>query len=110
MASYRGDLDRDRPSREAHRQRANDDLRGENARHAPRNAAHQERVGAVVEYRFLHGTQNDELCLVLSRQISDERIRFLRAIGIDTIWLDDGRFLAGEAPLSDALRAIATVS
>lgn len=27
-------------------------------------------LAQLLEYRFLHGTQNDELCLVLSRQLS----------------------------------------
>lgn len=43
-------------------------------------------LAQLLEYRFFYGAEADELCLVTSQPISDERIRFLRAMGVDVIW------------------------
>jgi hypothetical protein len=48
-------------------------------------------LGQLLEYRFFWGEPTDELCVVTSAAVPDERIRFLRAMGVDAIWFEGGR-------------------
>jgi hypothetical protein len=69
------------------------------------NESHQIRAGLaqLLEYRFLYGTSSDGLCLVGDAAIRADRARFLRAIGIDYIWVDGGKVRAPGRLLGDGL-------
>jgi hypothetical protein len=63
-------------------------------------------LGQLLEYRFFFGDPRDELCVVTSSAVNDERIRFLRAVGVDVIWFEGG------APVTRGLsvnRGVATL-
>jgi hypothetical protein len=66
------------------------------------------RAGAaqLLEYRFFFGEEDDSLCLVTDRPISDRRCRFLDSLGIATIWANDGRFVAGSSTASAVLAGL----
>lgn len=72
------------------------------------NESHQVRSGLaqLLEYRFLYGEPIDELCLVCNAPIRDERIRLLRALGIDFAWLEGDRLLSRGAPKSADLGSL----
>jgi hypothetical protein len=48
-------------------------------------------LAQLLEYRFFWGEPEDELCIVTTAPVSDERIRFLRTLGVDVVWFSDGR-------------------
>lgn len=47
-------------------------------------------LGQLLEYRFYWGEPDDQLCVVTSEAVPDERIRFVRTMGIDVIWFESG--------------------
>lgn len=63
-------------------------------------------LAQLLEYRFLHGKPNDDLCLVGNAPIAGKRVRLLHALGIDYIWLDSGRFHAPAEPLSSLVSSL----
>jgi hypothetical protein len=50
-------------------------------------------LAQLLEYRLLYGEQNDELCLVTTARVSEERTRLLRALGVDVAWIDGGKLV-----------------
>lgn len=52
---------------------------------------HQCRLGLaqLLEYRFLYGTSVDELCLVTSGPVSEQRVVFLESMGLGVLWIDE---------------------
>jgi hypothetical protein len=76
-----------------------------------RNEAHQVRNGLaqLLEYRFLYGDETDLLCLVTSRPIRDDRIRFLRALGIDVMWVDSTGMRTRGGAITEAVGEMTSV-
>lgn len=49
-------------------------------------------LAQLLEYRFLYGLPEDELCLVTNGPIDERRDRLLHALGIEFAWVDSGGF------------------
>jgi hypothetical protein len=47
-------------------------------------------LAQLLEYRLLYGEPDDDLCLVTTAPVSEERARLLRALGVDVAWIDHG--------------------
>ncbi len=63
-------------------------------------------LAQLLEYRFLYGAPADELCVVTSAPVSDERLRFLRSLGIDTLWFSAGRLNTNDEPCCTSIAAL----
>jgi hypothetical protein len=74
----------------------------------PRSEAARTRAGLaqLLEYRFLYGEPSDELCLVVTRAIADERIRFLRSVGVEVIWPSPDGFETRGEPISESVATL----
>jgi hypothetical protein len=68
---------------------------------------HRVRAGLaqLLEYRFLHGEPSDALCLVTTERVRDERIRFLRGLGIDVIWANRSGFTSRGESVNPSVEA-----
>jgi hypothetical protein len=60
-------------------------------------------LAQLLEYRFLWGEPQDELCVVSSAPISDEKVRFLRSLGIDAIWFSSNQPTTNGAPFGGTI-------
>lgn len=50
-------------------------------------------LAQLLEYRYFYGEGADQLCMVTDAPLSDRRLRFLCAMGIDVLWRDGDRFV-----------------
>jgi hypothetical protein len=59
---------------------------------SPRSTAARVRgaLAQLLEYRFFWGDAHDQLCVVTNAPVPDERIRFLRTMGVDVMWFEGG--------------------
>lgn len=71
---------------------------------------HQARtaLAQLLEYRLVHGAPEDELCLVVDGQLSDERERILTSLDIAVLWYDGRSFLATDEFSRDWLTTLVT--
>jgi hypothetical protein len=60
-----------------------------------RNGLQRTRAGLaqLLEYRLLYGEPDDELCLVTTAAVNANRVRLLRALGVDIAWIDQGNLV-----------------
>jgi hypothetical protein len=59
-----------------------------------------------LEYRFLYGEPEDELCLVSTAPVSSARMRLLRTLGVDVAWIENGRLVSSGVPISASVASL----
>jgi hypothetical protein len=64
-------------------------------------------LAQLLEYRFLWGDPDDLLCLVTNKQIQPQRVRLLRALGIEWIRADARGISTDGKPIFPVLAALA---
>jgi len=60
-------------------------------------------IAQLLEYRFFYGANEDRLCLVCDRPISDRRVRLLDDLGIVVLWWDGEKFAPGSSGVGTLL-------
>jgi len=62
-------------------------------------------LSQLLEYRFFYGTDEDRLCLVVDRPITDRRRAILESVGVGVVLVSDSRQLKAVGQLAIALIA-----